>query len=68
MKDTPKKCFAVDYHERVIIPDELLKFADYSLGFGRDVASLRRPHHSAGASFIFPQAETDGLVLTVGTH
>lgn len=57
---------SVDYH--VIIPDELLKLADHSLGLGWDMARLCRPDDSAGAAFIFSQAETDGLILAVGTH
>lgn len=48
-----------------LIPDELLKFADHPFGLGRHVARLCGTHNCAGATFVFSQAETDGLVFAV---
>lgn len=58
----------MDHRDHIIIPDELLKLADHPLSFGRDVARLSRPYHSAGAAFVLSQAETDGLILAVCAH
>lgn len=51
-----------------IKPDELLKLFDHSLGLSWDMAHLGRSNNSAGATFIFCKAETDGLILAVCAH
>lgn len=60
--------FRIRAKARVKAPDELLKLVDHPLRLGGHMAGLRWSHHSAGASFILPQAETDGLILPVSPH
>lgn len=49
-------------------PNELLEGGDHTLGLGGDVGGLSRPHHSAGAPLVLPQAEPDGLILAICAH